>query len=76
MKPQQLESRVSGRIRELRHLRGLSQTELANKIGCQKPHVSDLERGVKSPGIATIAKLAEALEVEPEELFSESLQIA
>lgn len=76
MRPEQLEYRVSQRIRELRTLRGMSQSELAAEVGCQKPHISDLERGIKSPGIATIAKLAEALDVEPEELFSEILQNA
>lgn len=75
MKPEQLETLVSHRIRELRIFRGLTQSELAEKIGSKKPHISDLELGKTSPGLGVIAKLAQALGVEPEEILSENLEL-
>ena len=75
VKPEQLETLVSHRIRELRIFRGLTQSELAEKIGSKKPHISDLELGKTSPGLGVIAKLAQALGVEPEEILSENLEL-
>lgn len=75
MKPEQLESIVSHRIRDLRLLRGMTQQDLAEAIGVHAPHISDLERGIKSPTVGTLAKLAEALDVEPEALLSENCQM-
>lgn len=75
MNPEQLESLVSQRIRDLRIHRGMTQSELAEKIGSKKPHISDLELGKTSPGLGVIAKLAQALGVEPEEILSESCEL-
>jgi transcriptional regulator with XRE-family HTH domain len=50
------------RLRELRVERNLTQTELAQRCGSNRPFISNLERGVKVPSLTMVLRLAEALE--------------
>jgi len=50
------------RLREVRLKRGLSQQELAERVGIPQPHVSAMESGVKFPNLLTVLRLAVALE--------------
>ena len=50
------------RLRELRVERDLTQTELAERCGSNRPFISNLERGVKVPSLTMVLRLAEALE--------------
>ena len=51
-----------GRIlKQMREKKGLSQEELAFKAELHRTYVSQLERGVKSPSLKTIHRLAKAL---------------
>jgi transcriptional regulator with XRE-family HTH domain len=65
----QLKDLVARRIRELRLKRGMTQSELGERIGSAKPHISELENGKTSPGVGLLAKLAAALQVEPSDLL-------
>jgi transcriptional regulator with XRE-family HTH domain len=56
-------------LRRKRELRGLEQVELATYVGCSQPHVSDMERGLRSPSVKLLHKLAEALDCPVEELM-------
>ena len=47
-------------LREVRVLAGLSQAELAARIGAHQPAVSRWERGVETPRLETIAAILEA----------------
>ncbi len=58
-------------LRRLRELRALSQRELAAKAGLSPTTVYRIETGQHKPIPRTLRKLAEALEVRPEELLSE-----
>jgi transcriptional regulator with XRE-family HTH domain len=49
------------RLRELRIARNLTQGELADRCGSNRPFISNLERGVKVPSLTMILRLAEAL---------------
>lgn len=49
-------------IRE-RTKRGWSQTELALAIGSRKPVISRLERGGSNPSLATLSRIAKALDL-------------
>jgi len=49
------------RLRELRVARNLSQAELADRCGSNRPFISNLERGVKVPSLTMILRLADAL---------------
>lgn len=61
---------VGGRIRYFRHLRKLSQEQLALQAGINPAFLGHLERGLKSPTITTLEKLVRALDITLEELFA------
>ena len=70
MTPEEMKRVFSKNLRDKRKERGLSQIELAEKIGAFGPYISDLEKGHKSPMLSTLAKLAEALGTSPDSLIS------
>ncbi len=57
-------------IRAFREWRGLTQEELARKVGSSKSYVSQLETRRRMPGVKTLRRIAEALDV-PVELLME-----
>ena len=67
---------VGARIRYFRHLRGLSQEQLALQAGLNTAFLGHLERGLKSPTITTLEKLVNALNITFEELFAEGTSMA
>lgn len=64
---------VGSRIRYFRHLRKLSQEQLALQAGINPAFLGHLERGLKSPTITTLEKLVRALDITFEELFAEEV---
>jgi transcriptional regulator with XRE-family HTH domain len=56
------------RLRELRIARGLTQPDVADRVGTSASNISDLERGIKVPTLTTVARLADALECTVSEL--------
>ena len=56
--------RLAREIHELREKRGLSQRELAERLGTTQSAVARLEAGNVSPSLPTLDKVAEALGVE------------
>ena len=48
---------------------GISQEELAERAGLHRTYISDLERGARNPSIASIEKLAQALNLSVSALF-------
>lgn len=61
------------RLRELRHQRGMSQEAFADRCGFARSYMSRLERGVGNPSLDAVQTLADALNVEPHELFTVTL---
>lgn len=57
------------RIRELRKAKGLTQEQLAEKIGIGTSNISYIETGKFAPSIESFEKIVEALEVAPYELY-------
>jgi len=49
-------------------IRGLSQQELARRIGATQPQVSDWMAGKKTPQASNLTKLAEAMDMAEEDL--------
>ena len=47
----------------------MSQGDLSRKLGMDRGYISGLENGKRNPTIATVGKLAEALEVSVIELL-------
>ena len=67
---------VGGRIRYFRHLRKLSQEQLALQAGINPAFLGHLERGLKSPTITTLEKLVRALDISFEELFADDSSVS
>jgi transcriptional regulator with XRE-family HTH domain len=57
------------RLRELRKRQGLSQEQLASLAGIDRTYLSSCERGTRNISVVNIARLADALRVEPAELL-------
>jgi transcriptional regulator with XRE-family HTH domain len=57
-----------GRLKKLRERRFLTQADLAARSGVAEVTINRLEQGHRAARFSTIRKLAEALEVAPEEL--------
>ncbi len=60
---------VAANLRRARKLRGISQEELAHRVGINRNYVGMVERGENSPTVAMIERLCGALDVEPALLF-------
>ncbi len=59
------------RLKQLRKAAGLTQAQLAEKVGVYQGTISDHERGKATRiDLSLIERLAEALGVEPGELFN------
>ena len=57
-------------IRDLRHVRGLSQEQLGYDSGLHRTYIGGIERGERNPSLQNILRIAEALGVPPSELMS------
>lgn len=49
--------------------KGMTQQEIAQKMGVHQPKVSEWLRGLRTPNSKTILKLADVLQETPEELM-------
>ncbi len=58
-----LHARIGLRIRELRKKRRLTQAGLADRVECSAHFVSGIERGVDSPSLMTLEKIARVLDL-------------
>lgn len=56
-------------LRKVRLAKGLSQEDLADKADSVLSQIGRIERGERAPNILTIKKLADALEINPGDLF-------
>lgn len=65
-----LSAALGNRIRELRKARSISQEELGFKASISAAHIGQIERGLKKPTIETLGKIASALEMTLQELFT------
>lgn len=58
------------RIKELREERDMSQEDLAFKVGVDRSYMGFVERGERNPTLDKIDKIARALNITLQELFS------
>jgi CheY-like chemotaxis protein/ribosome-binding protein aMBF1 (putative translation factor) len=63
-------------VKECRSLMGISQEELAGRAGLHRTYVSDVERGARNVSLASIERLAGALEVSVSTLFARADELA
>lgn len=67
MKP--IKKLLGERIREFRKAKGLTQEQLAERVGVEPRHISRIEGGYNSPSIERLAKISEALNVPIKDFF-------
>ncbi len=63
---------VAANLRRIRHARKMTQEELADRVGLSPRYIGSVERGVASPTVTVLGKLATALNVEPSVLVTKS----
>lgn len=65
-----LNAEIIGRVlRELRENKKLTQEQLSGLAALDRTHYSKLERGLRSPTIETVFKIAHALDIKPHEII-------
>ena len=57
------------RIRAFRKLKGLTQKDLAEKLGVSLSFLGEVERGVREPSIKFLSDIAKVLDIQVEELI-------
>ena len=57
-------------VRELRQKRGLTQADLAGRLGVPQSRISEIESGSRVPNLVTMLRLAAALDCKPTALLS------
>lgn len=69
--PRPLKAKFGERVSKLRMERGLTQMQLADAdyAGLDRAYISDLERGVKEPGLTTVHLIANAFGLSMSELL-------
>lgn len=67
---------IGSRIRYFRKLKGWSQETLALQADMNPAFLGHLERGLKSPTVKTLEKIASALDISMSELVSEPQPIS
>ena len=65
---------LGGRIRALRQARRLTLRDVAERSGVTESFLSQVERDVTSPSIATVQRIARALDMSIAQLFAEEPQ--
>ncbi len=66
--------RIGAKVKQLRQQRGLTQEELAARTELTKGFISQLERDITSPSIATLMDILEALGTDIASFFRETAQ--
>lgn len=64
---------LSKRLREMRQMRGLKQSDLSRRTGLQPSAISQFETGQRVPSLANLVKIADALGVALDSIFERSI---
>lgn len=62
---------MNEKLKDLRDYHGISQRELARRIGVGKTTISEIERGDRLPNVLTTIRIARALETTVEEIWGD-----
>ena len=60
---------MKNNIANIRKQKGLTQIQLAEMVGVNRFHISNIERGKSSPSLKLLIKIADALDVSLDDLF-------
>ena len=64
-----LNRKLGERLKKIRLEKGMSQGDIAKKLGVHRSYISGIERGIRNPTVKNVEKLADALGVDVSELF-------
>jgi len=67
-------SYVIGKIKTIRNEKGLSQMELSLRSNLSQSFIANVESGKKQPSVSTLLKIADALEMSPQDFFPEHVE--
>ena len=73
MTEKDIKKQFGNNVKYYRKLRKITQFDFADMIGKSEETVSNIERGIPSTGIELMEKIAEALNVEIEQLFDRKI---
>lgn len=73
MQSQELLDIFRRNVKQRRTELGLTQTDVAVRIGVDAGYVSDIERGRRKPNLSRLAPLADALDTTPSALISSAV---
>lgn len=62
---------MNEKLKDLRDYHGISQRDLARRIGVGKTTISEIERGDRLPNVLTAIRIARALETTVEEIWGD-----
>ena len=62
-------AKLGKNLKRIRTQKGMTQGDIVRVLGVSRSFVSNIENGKTNPTLATIAKLAEAVEVSVDELL-------
>ena len=68
-----LDRRFREILRAVREGKNLSQSEVARRIGVKHATYHEIENGSSSPNLATIERIAAAIEIDPLELLEKKV---
>lgn len=64
-----ISSKLGQNMKRIREKKKMSQGDIARGLQVDRGYISNIENGKKNPTLATIAKIANALGVSPDELL-------
>lgn len=67
--------KMGRRIQEVRKSRGITQSELAQKVDLSTKYISNIECGFKTPTMDTFIAIANALQCDANSLLSDVLDV-
>ncbi|MCL2265421.1 MAG: helix-turn-helix domain-containing protein [Treponema sp.] len=62
---------IVNKIKSIRIIKGISQMELSLRSNLSQSFIANIEKGKKQPSVLTLIRIAEALEVNPQDFFPE-----
>jgi transcriptional regulator with XRE-family HTH domain len=64
---------IIDKVKSTRVKKGISQVELSLRSNLSQSFIANIEKGKKQPSVLTLIRIANALEVNPQDFFPESL---
>ena len=67
---------IGQRMKQAREAKGLTQKQLAEKVGLSASHISVIERGIKTPKLETFVEILNILKVDANFILTDVLMVS